>query len=225
MELCQSPAKHISSDHFSQGGVFPHTKLATIKIVERFSDDVTAFQETEIMNFFQKKQFIMLVIFSLYPVIIKLVVVGLFIYSFFFFKRTQLQFLQRSHNGLSLTSAHCHGSNYAGHSGRQFATESKRKQLGSKGKTVRTWSTLTRGGWRSHRCTWKGAVNTDSKMKYHPSEMVVFEVNKIIIRVHGQRVLNEQLSIAAYISHSNTPSESFHFFQKALEKKSKIPCF
>lgn len=37
------------------------------------------------MNFFQKKQFIMLVIFSLYPVIIKLVVVGLFIYSFFFF--------------------------------------------------------------------------------------------------------------------------------------------
>lgn len=37
---------------------------------------------------------------------------------------------------------------------------------------------------------WKGTVNTDSKMKYQ-SEMVVFEANKIIIRVHGQRALND----------------------------------
>lgn len=50
---------------------------------------------------------------------------------------------------------------------------------------------LTRGGWRGCRFMWKGTVNTDSKTKYHQSEMVVFEANKIIIRVHGQRALNE----------------------------------
>lgn len=60
-----------------------------------------------------------------------------------------------------------------------------------KKKQPRPWSMLTRGGWRGHRFMWKGTVKTDSKTKYHQSEMVVFEVNKIIIRVHGQRVLDE----------------------------------
>lgn len=89
-----------------------------------------------------------------------------------------------SHNGLSVTSAHCHGSHYATCPEGWFSTGSKRKQLGSKWKTisihVREWSMMRWGGPREQDFMWKSAMNASFQIKYYQNKTITSEVNKII---------------------------------------------